>query len=625
MKKSIKRFIRESKQNSLLGQKRRLQRNIMLFGLFIFAFVMAAVWSSDMSTTQKVMAMAVAPVAATDLTRKAKNIEELNEDEKVLLGTIQKEMQSTVKLMLKGVEPETIEKKLNAIEEKLKNGDIPESKNIKEALEIVTKANDKIIELSNEIADLKNKGQYQFETSEIEKSFKKAMESDKYKSLLNETSKSTGQFEISLKNRDMLKKTVSTSDHTGTVYGNMKSDIAVSDPFPNKVALRDYMNVIDGSEEDLTSFTHLVYYDFDRAAIAVSENGSLPEGSFKTKEVTSECSRIGWYKEISKRQLRKINVILDMIMSLLPRGINDAENFQFVFGDNSTPNFKGITEVCQTHANLTAEIYSNADIGTAGFTVDGYDNDAKTLVTFTNPLPKMKTGMKITFSGATGTDANDFNGTHEIIVVNDKNIVINLAKPTVTLTNAKAKIENMWGQFIPNANKGDALRTIASYLNFWTVAPNLILMHPITYASIQGMKNVHGDSISGDYIQTINGMPYLDGIYPIGLVNFLPKGKVLAGDFFNGCLLIDAQVGYLEFVEDSTTKIGNYVVALIQEEVIFSVTIPDAFMYADLDSVVSTINVATPRTVNVAITSPLNATKDAIMTDTFLAENGDAS
>ena len=89
--------------------------------------------------------------------------------------------------------------------------------------------------------------------------------------------------------------------------------------------------------------------------------------------------------------------------------------------------------------------------------------------------------------------------------------------------------------------------------------------------------------------------------------------------------MIDAQVGYLEFVEDSTTKIGNYVVALIQEEVIFSVTIPDAFMYADLDSVVSTINVATPRTVNVAITSPLNATKDAIMTDTLLAENDNES
>ena len=115
------------------------------------------------------MEKSINPVAVSDLTRKAKNIEELNEDEKVLLGTIQKEMQSTVKLMLKGVDPETIEKKLNAIEEKLKNGDIPESKNIKDALEIVTKANDKIIELSNEIADLKNKGQYQFETSEIEK------------------------------------------------------------------------------------------------------------------------------------------------------------------------------------------------------------------------------------------------------------------------------------------------------------------------------------------------------------------------------------------------------------------------------------------------------------------------
>lgn len=613
--KMIKRFIRESKQNSLLGQKRRLQRNIMLFGLFIFAFVMAAVWSSDMSTTQKVMAMAVAPVAVVDLTKKAKNVEELTEDEKVLLGTIQKEMQATVKLMLKGVEPDVIENKLNDIEEKLKSGDIPESKNIKEALEIVTKANDKIVELSNEIADLKNKGQYQFETSEIEKSFTKAIESDKYKSLINETSKSTGQFEISLKNRDMLKKTVSTANHTGTIYGNFKSDIAVSDPFPNKVALRDYMNVIDGSDEDLTSFTHLIYYDFDRAAIAVSENGSLPEGSFKTKEVTAECSRIGWHIKISKRQLRKIKVVLDMIMSLLPRGINDAENFQFVFGDNSTPNFKGITEVCQTHANLTAAIYSTTDIGTGAFTVSSYANGAKTLITFTNPLPKMKTGMIVTFAGATGNGATAFNKAHEIVVVNDKNIVINLSFPTVVLSAATAQIKNMWGQFIPNANKGDGLRTIASYLNFWTVAPNLILMHPITYASIQGMKNDSGDSISGDYIQTINGMPYLDGIYPIGLVNFIPKGKVLAGDFFNGCLLIDAQVGFLEFAEDATTKIGNYVVALIQEEVIFSVTIPDAFMYADLDTVVSAINVDTPRTVNVAITSPLNADGDALMTD----------
>ena len=94
-------------------------------------------------------------------------------------------------------------------------------------------------------------------------------------------------------------------------------------------------------------------------------------------------------------------------------------------------------------------------------------------------------------------------------------------------------------------------------------------MHPITYASIQGMKNDHGDSISGDYIQTINGMPYLDGIYPIGLVNFLPKGKVLAGDFFNGCLLIDAKLDTSNLLKIPLQKIGNYVVALIQEEVIF--------------------------------------------------------
>lgn len=538
------------------------------------------------------------------------NEKNLTQEEQQLLGLVQKQMLETVENVLKGVDPVEIKKQVDAINDTLSNKD-QVSAEVEERLNKAEEQLETINSLAQEIADLKNDGVPQDE-SVIEKSLNSVLESDRFKSLANGTAKTSGQHDLILKNRDMILKTVSTASHTGSVYGSVRSDVIESNPRLRKLRLRDFMNVVDASDEEFTSFYFLEVYDIDRAAVATSENGTLPEGSFKTRESVAETKRIGWHIPLSKRMLRKIAILRNYILELLPNGMDRAENFQLLFGDNETPNFKGIVEVAQSHTNLTGTVYS---IEKGEFELSSYANGAKTLVTFTNPLPKMETGMSVTFAAATGTDAAIFNKAHEIVVMNDKNIVINLPSPSVTLTNATAEIKNMWGSFIPNANAGDGLRSIASYLNFGEFMPNAFAMSAITFAGIQGMKDDVGNNISSDFIQVIDGIPYLDGIYPIALIDAIPKGYVLCGDFQNGCILFDTQAGYVEFAEDVSTKLANKVVALIQEEVVFAITCPDAFMYAKLDNVVNTINVATTKAVNVSIVSPLNDDGDAVKTD----------
>ena len=77
---------------------------------------------------------------------------------------------------------------------------------------------------------------------------------------------------------------------------------------------------------------------------------------------------------------------------------------------------------------------------------------------------------------------------------------------------------------------------------------------------------------------------------------------------------LPTQRGYVEFAEDVDTKIANEVAAIIQEEVIMPILCPESFMYADINNVISAINVD-GAIVKVAITSPLNEAGDAVAMD----------
>lgn len=546
------------------------------------------------------------------LSDKAKRVDEMTEAEKATLGTIQKAMEMTLNEALKGkVNDEQLQEKLNGLmkeveekqmEAKEKLTEEYESK-LKEATDIIASMQKNLAGLSEEIEKAKQK-EVSSKENTLRKGLKEAFGSEKFKSFSNGTSKSTGEFDIDLKS--LRNKEVSvTGNYEGDTFPALRSGVIVPETSLVKPHIRDFMRVIDANDEQITDYYYRQIYDIDRAALAVSENGKLPEGSFKVREQHAETHRIGWFMFVSKRMLRKISLIQNQIMQLLPSGMARQEDFQILYGDNNDANFNGIVNVALKEDALDRVIYTLA----AGDVVKtaSYNGDKETMVELKGGHSKMETGMKVTFKGfTTATEMNATDG-YEIKVMNDHQIVVPCAYVAEADTSAvTGEIRNNLGGLVMDANLGDALKVIAAYLSFDQYTPSLIIINPMTLNTFLGVKDGNGRLMWQDYFQIRNGICYLNGVLPVMTCDAIAKGYVLVGDFTNAAELYDTQRGFIEFAEDVSTKLTNEVCTLIQEEVILAVTCPDAFMYAKIDDVISSINVKGTYVRNVAIVSPLN-------------------
>lgn len=561
---------------------------------------------------QKKREMEEKKVDGFTLSDKAKRVDEMTEAEKATLGTIQKAMEMTLNEALKGkVNDEQLQEKLNGLmkeveekqmEAKEKLTEEYEAK-LKEATDIIASMQKNLAGLSEEIEKAKQK-EVSSKENTLRKGLKEAFGSEKFKSFSNGTSKSTGEFDIDLKS--LRNKEVSvTGNYEGDTFPALRSGVIVPETSLVKPHIRDFMRVIDANDEQITDYYYRQIYDIDRAALAVSENGKLPEGSFKVREQHAETHRIGWFMFVSKRMLRKISLIQNQIMQLLPSGMARQEDFQILYGDNNDANFNGIVNVALKEDALDRVIYTLA----AGDVVKtaSYNGDKETMVELKGGHSKMETGMKVTFKGfATATEMNATDG-YEIKVMNDHQIVVPCAYVAEADTSAvTGEIRNNLGGLVMDANLGDALKVIAAYLSFDQYTPSLIIINPMTLNTFLGVKDGNGRLMWQDYFQIRNGICYLNGVLPVMTCDAIAKGYVLVGDFTNAAELYDTQRGFIEFAEDVSTKLTNEVCTLIQEEVILAVTCPDAFMYAKIDDVISSINVKGTYVRNVAIVSPLN-------------------
>ncbi len=546
------------------------------------------------------------------LSDKAKRVEEMTETEKATLGTIQKAMEMTLNEALKGkVNDEQLQEKLNGLMKEVEEKQVAAKEKLteeyeaklKEATDIIASMQKNLAGLSEEIEKAKQQ-EVSSKENTLRKGLKEAFSSEKFKSFSNGTSKSTGEFDIDLKS--LRNKEVSvTGNYDGDVFPALRSGVIVPETSLVKPHIRDFMRVIDANDEQITDYYYRQIYDIDRAALAVSENGKLPEGSFKVREQHAETHRIGWFMFVSKRMLRKISLIQNQIMLLLPSGMARQEDFQILYGDNNDANFNGIVNVALKEDALDRVIYTLS----AGDVVKtaSYNGGKETMVELKGGHSKMETGMKVTFTGfATATEMNATDG-YEIKVMNDHQIVVPCAYVAEADTSAvTGEIRNNLGGLVMDANLGDALKVIAAYLSFDQYTPSLIIINPMTLNTFLGVKDGNGRLMWQDYFQIRNGIYYLNGVLPVMTCDAIAKGYVLVGDFTNAAELYDTQRGFIEFAEDVSTKLTNEVCTLIQEEVILAVTCPDAFMYAKIDDVIASINVKGTYVRNVAIVSPLN-------------------
>lgn len=667
--KRLKKFMRETRTGGMLGCKRRSQLKQALFAVPLLLFMLITAFvSAPEETTFASLAMA-APIGFT-LIGKAKKEEDLTEEEKETLGTIQQALAEGIEKYRKGTitadeltaalekmkkeildeeeerekrrkkkedddraeeekrrkkkedeqceEQEEQKRKRKKESEELEEENKKRDKRIKEAVDLIEEVRKVVSELAGELEDQKKKGAgFTFgQDNDFVKSIRESFASDKFKAFAtNTSSKSSGEFELKGFNKNVIRKgTVSfESSYTGNVLPAYQSDVVVTEVPLQGLNIRDFMTVIDASEEEFTSYAFARIYDIDRAAAAVSENGELPEGSFKVKEVICETHRIGWHLPVSKRMLRKLRVLENKIMTLLPSGMLRQENFQILYGDSRDTNFEGIQQLCPTEQALVSHIYNETAAGKV-LSIEGYDGGTKTRVNLAQGYAKMETGMKVTFAGFSNAAMN---GSFELEVCNDHSIIVPV--PYTAEADASVKgsvtfsVDGVWGQLVVDANKGDAIQVAVSSLNFHQYMPNLIVMNPVDYCALCSMKDRNGRKIVGDYVQVNNGIPYFGGVIPIAQLDCIAKGYFATGDFKNGCELIDTQRGYMELAEDVRTKLTNQVETIISEEVIFAVTVPDAFIYANFDRLIQIINADSTFLTNVRVVAPLNGAGDAVL------------
>lgn len=516
-----------------------------------------------------------------DFIQFAKKESELSLEEKQTLGTIQKNVNEAVSELLKGFTTQKdFEEKMKSYEETLKS--LNEDGKFGQALKELDSLKETLKELGKELESMKAKGYNMNKENQLAKKIDEFMGSEKFKDFLEGKTKSTGKFEISLK--DTMNPVSLSEDYSGDKLITNQSNVVVS-KINEGPHLRDIM-IVDQGDPAYPTITFTQIKDLDRNAAAVSENGRLPESSFKLKEETAGVSRIGTYVPLSKRLLRSRTYVRSWLLNRIASWVRQAEDFQIMFGDGQGDNLKGITN---NEGVLAAEDLIGADIvtGSTGSvkSVSTYNGGKQSIVEFSEPHAEIMEGQSITFDGTT---VSDLKKTFIVHKINDRKIMIDFTYQEVSDANSALtfKVKNAMFNSVETPHVGDAINAIFAIMTYAEYTPTFIALNPSTVFEAETAKDSMGRSLN--LVTMVNGVKYISG-RPIIETTKIAPGKYFAGDMTNGASLVDWSSLSIEFAEDVETKLKNSVVLIAQEEVQMPVYNPAAFTLGEISKVITAI------------------------------------
>ena len=383
---------------------------------------------------------------------------------------------------------------------------------------------------------------------------KKAIDSEDFKDFVESGGKKKASF--------TLKSVSVTSDYTGTSLTHIttRDSRVVDHPQVVRLNVRDLLTVMPA---DLPYLAFIEVYDWDRTSATVSENGELPESTFKVREATVDAKRIGTHVSISKRMLKSAQFVLSHLMQRLPAQVKYSEDFQLLWGDGAGNNVKGIFKDAQDFTTLI----NTAITGSAGAvtSVATYDDGAKALITFkANQL--INNGDTITFANATHTG---YNAAFSAIVLNPKQIVIEKSYTAEADTSAWTFVVNSpFKDSIEAAQEIDVLKVAKSLVTVQEYTPNGIVLNPVDATKIETLKG--SDEHYIDVKRLENGILTISGI-PVVETTAMPAGKFIVGDWAMAAAIGQFTDLTLEFSESTQEKLTNTVEAIIQEEILFPI------------------------------------------------------
>ena len=444
-----------------------------------------------------------------------------------------------------------------------------------------------------EIQQMKDRGISWGTGSSLEKAIDEIIDNPKMVEFANSKSKSTGKIPFNVKGIVSFE-----NSYSGDKLTTQQSNRLVVETNERRVNIRDLM-IVDQGDSEFTSITYGKIVELDRNAASVSENGRLPESSFKMKEETANLSRIGTYIPISKRLLKSRAYLRSFILNRLPKWVRMAEDFQIMFGDGNGDNLKGIAQQANDISKWLTAVVVSGEAGSVA-SVESYNKGEQTLIKFTKPFDKIEEGMLITFANApdveTGT-ASKLNSPSMVHKSNDREIMIDVPYASVVpktegvLSDAQIKaltftVKNNFFNTVEDPNYGDAINAVLAILTYGEYTPNVIALNPSTVFMIQSLKDTSGRYL--DLITGTDGVKRFAGRVIVETTAIAP-GYYFIGDVANGASLVDYTSLYVEFTDDVHFKLTNQVVVLAEEEVIMPVYNPFAFAYGKLDDVLAAI------------------------------------
>lgn len=505
----------------------------------------------------------------------------LPEEQKQFMDNILDMMCDVMNKSLEGtIDKDEVEKQFKGINDQLKSYD-------SEAFAQLKKDNEELLiqvkNLGETIEKLQSKGMSMDAISKFDEKLNEMLDSDKFQDFAAGRTSKSGSFEgFSLKEVSM------TSNYVGNLLITEQQSRVVSQVANKRTHMRDVLTTLDGDAE----FPQLAFaqiYDVDRNARYVTENGALPESSFKAKEQNYSTKRLGTHIRLSKRMLKSRAYVRSFILNMLPEAVLMAEDYNILYGDGNGENLLGI--VNHTGVTSVENIIGGTIITGAAGAVKGLSsaNGGKdTVVEFKNAYDLMLDGMKITFAGATSSTVNK---TFDVIKMNDRQILLKGLAYVAEAAPEKISftVNNSAFKSVDEPNSGDVVRTAFAVMSYAQYAANAIQLNPITVNAIASEKDSMGHNLG---LVTIEGGVKKIGGYPVVENSSIPAGDYILGDFHNGANLVDYTSLTLEWAEDVESKLKNQVVLIAQEEVIFPVYNPWAFAAGKLEALKTAITKA---------------------------------
>ena len=370
------------------------------------------------------------------------------------------------------------------------------------------------------------------------------------------------------------KAVIPITSHSGTVMISEISDVVRDDTPSRKMHIRDLLNVSQTSSPQIVAGQVTGWTDaITLGATVLAENTAAPESVFTSTEATWGVKRIANSMRISKRwfKVNGLKWVIDHVLAKLPDATYAVEDFELLFGDGSGNHVTGLADAAQAF-DLTPNTYSSS----AFSSVATWNGGTQALVTFA-AAHSMRNGDNLTIANAS---ESTYNATHTAVeVVNATSVIIDVAYVTEANTSAwTGTSTSIFYHAIDNAQEYDTLAVSEALLEVAEFAVSGHVVNPqqkvqmgLLKATDDNYLNIQRDSAGR--VVGVNGKP-------IVATNAIPAGKYISGDFTrNGAELKEFTPFNIQFVEDVTTVKANEIVVVVEEEIIFPIYNPFAFIY----------------------------------------------